>query len=278
MKYLGLAIDESRVVGVRAYKEEGLIVVDGAYELERVSSIEDDMSRFFDRFGLYQEEVGVVLKKGNRSKVLPVPSLERYDVLNTLYWDGDLPKDPDDEEVMDFLCYGDLATPLAYAVMLRRADVKEMIDGITCSDGNLKVVAHWPSPLVHSRQIPHSWVMGLEENGQLELFFWSKLACLGRVVVPVVDDGDDYCVMVEEAIEGLLEEVRHYDETIHIDGLGLWGVSEFIEDRLYTKYGYIEPASLHVVGEGKELFKPENILWENALGLAMRGIEKAEAH
>ena len=265
---MAIAIGHDEIVGVKAYKIEGTIVLEDVIVQKRHSDIGTDMKEFFDYYGETGISIGCVFTSPLQSVYMETPMMHKIDQYLFAQREGKrIFQNEEFPNAIDFASRPGTTEELMFIliVALERKRLKQVARGIQQGGGDLRVIDYWPAPLVFSRGRESSMLCITPEEDKVRVSLWNYKFCTAHILVsPEVEEVLTACKKV-------------YDDSkeFHVPypkGAIVVGFDETrakaLEPILET-YGTMDQVPLHIVDKG-EGYNPQNINHEMAWGLAIR--------
>ena len=265
---MAIAIGHDEIVGVKAYKIEGTIVLEDVIVQKRHSDIGTDMKEFFDYYGETGIPIGCVFTSPLQSVYMETPMMHKIDQYlfahregKRIFQNGEFPN------AIDFASRPGTTEELMFIliVALERNRVKQVARGIQQGGGNLCVIDYWPAPLAFSRGRESSMLCITPEEDKVRVSLWNDKFCMAHTLVSL--DVNE----VLEACKTVYEDSKQfqvpYPKGAIVVGFDEARTTDF--ESILETYGTIDQVPLHIVDKG-ENYNPQNINHEMAFGLAIR--------
>lgn len=269
--YTGIVLNDTNIMGLGGYYEEGCLVIDMALEMKRKDSIKQDTNKFVNRFSLEDYKMGAVCVGKAISKVTEVPYLSAKEVRHLAMYQIDDDIDLNDY-VIDYFLRKIQGRDHLFMVAINRRGTYELASGLVDAGGALNLIDFWPSPIVHARNLPSTSIIGFEKEGLVELSFWrgtlrfKVVTCKKEEVLTTVEE---IIKMYSEYIEEYLDGVMIYKEN---------GEYSFEYDDVYEAYGMLDLVEYTLVGDAANANFKDTYFWDAAVGLLMREFKKSHVY
>ena len=265
---MAIAIGHDEIVGVKAYKIEGIAVLEDVIVQKRHSDMGTDMKEFFDYYGETGISIGCVFVSPLQSVYMETPRMHKIDQYLFAQREGKrIFQNEEFPNAIDFASRPGTTEELMFIliVALERNQVKEVARGIQQGGGDLWVIDYWPAPLAFSRGRESSMLCITPEEDKVRVSLWNDKFCTGHTLVSL--DVNE----VLEACKTVYEDSKQF-QVPYPKGAIVVGFDETrykaFESILET-YGTIDQVPLHIVDKGED-YNPQNINHEMAYGLAIR--------
>lgn len=265
---MAIAIGHDEIVGVKAYKIEGIAVLEDVIVQKRHSDMGTDMKEFFDYYGETGISIGCVFVSPLQSVYMETPRMHKIDQYLFAQREGKrIFQNEEFPNAIDFASRPGTTEELMFIliVALERNQVKEVARGIQQGGGDLWVIDYWPAPLAFSRGRESSMLCITPEEDKVRVSLWNDKFCTGHTLVSL--DVNE----VLEACKTVYEDSKQF-QVPYPKGAIVVGFDETrykaFESILET-YGTIDQVPLHIVDKGED-YNPQNINHEMAFGLAIR--------
>ena len=265
---MAIAIGHDEIVGVKAYKIEGIAVLEDVIVQKRHSDMGTDMKEFFDYYGETGISIGCVFVSPLQSVYMETPRMHKIDQYlfahregKRIFQNGEFPN------AIDFASRPGTTEELMFIliVALERNQVKEVARGIQQGGGDLWVIDYWPAPLAFSRGRESSMLCITPEEDKVRVSLWNDKFCMAHTLVSL--DVNE----VLEACKTVYEDSKQfqvpYPKGAIVVGFDEARTTDF--ESILETYGTIDQVPLHIVDKG-ENYNPQNINHEMAFGLAIR--------
>lgn len=265
---MAIAIGHDEIVGVKAYKIEGTMVLEDVIIQKRHSDMGTDVKEFFDYYGETGIPIGCVFESPLQSVYMETPMMNKID--QYLFAQGEGKRIFQNEEspnAIDFASRPGITEELMFIliVALERKQVKQVARGIQQGGGDLCVIDYWPAPLAFSRGRESSMLCITPEEGKVRVSLWNDKFCTSHVLVsPEVEEVLTACNKVYEDSKQFQVP---YPKGAIVVGFDETRAKAF--EPILETYGTIDQIPLHIVDKG-DTYNPENINHEMAWGLAIR--------
>ncbi len=265
---MAIAIGHDEIVGVKAYKIEGTMVLEDVIVQKRHSDMGTDVKEFFDYYGETGIPIGCVFESPLQSVYMETPMMHKID--QYLFAQGEGKRIFQNEEcpnAIDFASRPGTTEELMFIliVALERKRVKQVARGIQQGGGDVRVIDYWPAPLAFSRGREPSMLCITPEEDKVRISLWNDKFCTSHVLVsPEVEE-------VLTACNKVYEDSKQF-QVPYPKGAIVVGFDEEITkafEPIFETYGTIDQVPLHIVDKG-EGYNPQNINHEMAWGLAIR--------
>ena len=265
---MAIAIGHDEIVGVKAYKIEGIAVLEDVIVQKRHSDMGTDMKEFFDYYGETGISIGCVFVSPLQSVYMETPRMHKIDQYlfahregKRIFQNGEFPN------AIDFASRPGTTEELMFIliVALERNRVKQVARGIQQGGGNLCVIDYWTAPLAFSRGRESSMLCITPEEDKVRVSLWNDKFCMAHTLVSL--DVNE----VLEACKTVYEDSKQfqvpYPKGAIVVGFDEARTTDF--ESILETYGTIDQVPLHIVDKG-ENYNPQNINHEMAFGLAIR--------
>ena len=267
---MAIAIGHDEIVGVKAYKIEGTIVLEDVIVQKRHSDIGTDMKEFFDYYGETGISIGCVFTSPLQSVYMETPMMHKIDQYLFAQREGKrIFQNEEFPNAIDFASRPGTTEELMFIliVALERKRLKQVARGVQQGGGDLRVIDYWPAPLAFSRGRESSMLCITPEEGKVRVSLWNYKFCTAHTLVPLDVN------KVLEACKRVYEDSKQYHvpypKGAIVVGFDEMKTKEF--ELILETYGTIDQVPLHTVDKG-EGYNPQNINHEMAWGLAIRRI------
>ncbi len=265
---MAIAIGHDEIVGVKAYKIEGTIVLEDVIVQKRHSDIGTDMKEFFDYYGETGISIGCVFTSPLQSVYMETPMMHKIDQYLFAQREGKrIFQNEEFPNAIDFASRPGTTEELMFIliVALERKRLKQVARGVQQGGGDLRVIDYWPAPLAFSRGRESSMLCITPEEGKVRVSLWNYKFCTAHTLVPLDVN------KVLEACKRVYEDSKQYHvpypKGAIVVGFDEMKTKEF--ELILETYGTIDQVPLHTVDKG-EGYNPQNINHEMAWGLAIR--------
>ena len=265
---MAIAIGHDEIVGVKAYKIEGTIVLEDVIVQKRHSDMGTDMKEFFDYYGETGISIGCVFTSPLQSVYMETPMMHKIDQYLFAQREGKrIFQNEEFPNAIDFASRPGTTEELMFIliVALERKRLKQVARGVQQGGGDLRVIDYWPAPLAFSRGRESSMLCITPEEGKVRVSLWNYKFCTAHTLVPLDVN------KVLEACKRVYEDSKQYHvpypKGAIVVGFDEMKTKEF--ELILETYGTIDQVPLHTVDKG-EGYNPQNINHEMAWGLAIR--------
>lgn len=265
---MAIAIGHDEIVGVKAYKIEGTIVLEDVIVQKRHSDMGTDMKEFFDYYGESGISIGCVFTSPLQSVYMETPMMHKIDQYLFAQREGKrIFQNEEFPNAIDFASRPGTTEELMFIliVALERKRLKQVARGVQQGGGDLRVIDYWPAPLVFSRGRESSMLCITPEEDKVRVSLWNYKFCTAHTLVPLDVN------KVLEACKRVYEDSKQfhvpYPKGAIVVGFDEMKTKEF--ELILETYGTIDQVPLHIVDKG-EGYNPQNINHEMAWGLAIR--------
>lgn len=265
---MAIAIGHDEIVGVKAYKIEGTIVLEDVIVQKRHSDMGTDMKEFFDYYGETGISIGCVFTSPLQSVYMETPMMHKIDQYLFAQREGKrIFQNEEFPNAIDFASRPGTTEELMFIliVALERKRLKQVARGVQQGGGDLRVIDYWPAPLAFSRGRESSMLCITPEEGKVRVSLWNYKFCTAHTLVPLDVN------KVFEACKRVYEDSKQfhvpYPKGAIVVGFDEMKTKEF--KLILETYGTIDQVHLHIVDKG-EGYNPQNINHEMAWGLAIR--------
>ena len=265
---MAIAIGHDEIVGVKAYKIEGTIVLEDVIVQKRHSDMGTDMKEFFDYYGETGISIGYVFTSPLQSVYMETPMMHKIDQYLFAQREGKrIFQNKEFPNAIDFASRPGTTEELMFIliVALERKRLKQVARGVQQGGGDLRVIDYWPAPLVFSRGRESSMLCITPEEDKVRVSLWNYKFCTAHTLVPLDVN------KVLEACKRVYEDSKQfhvpYPKGAIVVGFDEMKTKEF--ELILETYGTIDQVPLHTVDKG-EGYNPQNINHEMAWGLAIR--------
>ena len=265
---MAIAIGHDEIVGVKAYKIEGTIVLEDVIVQKRHSDMGTDMKEFFDYYGESGISIGCVFTSPLQSVYMETPMIHKIDQYLFAQREGKrIFQNEEFPNAIDFASRPGTTEELMFIliVALERKRLKQVARGVQQGGGDLRVIDYWPAPLVFSRGRESSMLCITPEEDKVRVSLWNYKFCTAHTLVPLDVN------KVLEACKRVYEDSKQfhvpYPKGAIVVGFDEMKTKEF--ELILETYGTIDQVPLHIVDKG-EGYNPQNINHEMAWGLAIR--------
>ena len=265
---MAIAIGHDEIVGVKAYKIEGTIVLEDVIVQKRHSDMGTDMKEFFDYYGETDISIGCVFTSPLQSVYMETPMMHKIDQYLFAQREGKrIFQNEEFPNAIDFASRPGTTEELMFIliVALERKRLKQVARGVQQGGGDLRVIDYWPAPLAFSRGRESSMLCITPEEGKVRVSLWNYKFCTAHTLVPLDVN------KVLEACKRVYEDSKQfhvpYPKGAIVVGFDEMKTKEF--ELILETYGTIDQVPLHIVDKG-EGYNPQNINHEMAWGLAIR--------
>ena len=265
---MAIAIGHDEIVGVKAYKIEGTIVLEDVIVQKRHSDMGTDMKEFFDYYGETGISIGCVFTSPLQSVYMETPMMHKIDQYLFAQREGKrIFQNEEFPNAIDFASRPGTTEELMFIliVALERKRLKQVARGVQQGGGDLRVIDYWPAPLAFSRGRESSMLCITPEEGKVRVSLWNYKFCTAHTLVPLDVN------KVLEACKRVYEDSKQfhvpYPKGAIVVGFDEMKTKEF--ELILETYGTIDQVPLHTVDKG-EGYNPQNINHEMAWGLAIR--------
>ena len=265
---MAIAIGHDEIVGVKAYKIEGTIVLEDVIVQKRHSDIGTDMKEFFDYYVETGISIGCVFTSPLQSVYMETPMMHKIDQYLFAQREGKrIFQNEEFPNAIDFASRPGTTEELMFIliVALERKRLKQVARGVQQGGGDLRVIDYWPAPLAFSRGRESSMLCITPEEGKVRVSLWNYKFCTAHTLVPLDVN------KVLEACKRVYEDSKQYHvpypKGAIVVGFDEMKTKEF--ELILETYGTIDQVPLHTVDKG-EGYNPQNINHEMAWGLAIR--------
>ena len=265
---MAIAIGHDEIVGVKAYKIEGTIVLEDVIVQKRHSDMGTDMKEFFDYYGETGISIGCVFTSPLQSVYMETPMMHKIDQYLFAQREGKrIFQNEEFPNAIDFASRPGTTEELMFIliVALERKRLKQVARGVQQGGGDLRVIDYWPAPLAFSRGQESSMLCITPEEGKVRVSLWNYKFCTAHTLVPLDVN------KVLEACKRVYEDSKQfhvpYPKGAIVVGFDEMKTKEF--ELILETYGTIDQVPLHIVDKG-EGYNPQNINHEMAWGLAIR--------
>ena len=265
---MAIAIGHDEIVGVKAYKIEGTIVLEDVIVQKRHSDMGTDMKEFFDYYVEIGISIGCVFTSPLQSVYMETPMMHKIDQYLFAQREGKrIFQNEEFPNAIDFASRPGTTEELMFIliVALERKRLKQVARGVQQGGGDLRVIDYWPAPLAFSRGRESSMLCITPEEGKVRVSLWNYKFCTAHTLVPLDVN------KVLEACKRVYEDSKQfhvpYPKGAIVVGFDEMKTKEF--ELILETYGTIDQVPLHTVDKG-EGYNPQNINHEMAWGLAIR--------
>ena len=265
---MAIAIGHDEIVGVKAYKIEGTIVLEDVIVQKRHSNKGTDVKEFFDYYGETGISIGCVFTSPLQSVYMETPMMHKIDQYLFAQREGKrIFQNEEFPNAIDFASRPGTTEELMFIliVALERKRLKQVARGVQQGGGDLRVIDYWPAPLAFSRGRESSMLCITPEEGKVRVSLWNYKFCTAHTLVPLDVN------KVLEACKRVYEDSKQYHvpypKGAIVVGFDEMKTKEF--ELILETYGTIDQVPLHTVDKG-EGYNPQNINHEMAWGLAIR--------
>ena len=265
---MAIAIGHDEIVGVKAYKIEGTIVLEDVIVQKRHSDMGTDMKEFFDYYGETGISIGCVFTSPLQSVYMETPMMHKIDQYLFAQREGKrIFQNEEFPNAIDFASRPGTTEELMFIliVALERKRLKQVARGVQQGGGDLRVIDYWPAPLAFSRGRESSMLCITPEEGKVRVSLWNYKFCTAHTLVPLDVN------KVLEACKRVYEDSKQfhvpYPKGAIVVGFDEMKTKEF--ELILETYVTIDQVPLHIVDKG-EGYNPQNINHEMAWGLAIR--------
>lgn len=265
---MAIAIGHDEIVGVKAYKIEGTIVLEDVIVQKRHSDMGTDMKEFFDYYGETGISIGCVFTSPLQSVYMETPMMHKIDQYLFAQREGKrIFQNEEFPNAIDFASRPGTTEELMFIliVALERKRLKQVARGVQQGGGDLRVIDYWPAPLAFSRGRESSMLCISPEEGKVRVSLWNYKFCTAHTLVPLDVN------KVLEACKRVYEDSKQfhvpYPKGAIVVGFDEMKTKEF--ELILETYGTIDQVPLHTVDKG-EGYNPQNINHEMAWGLVIR--------
>lgn len=267
-RVMGIAIGHDEIVGIKAYKIEGTIVLEDIIVQKRHSNKGIDVKEFFEYYGEVGISIGCVFESSLQSVYMETPMMHKIDQYLFAHREGKrIFQNEDFPNAIDFASRPGTTEELMcmLIVALERKQVKQVAQGIQQGGGDLRVIDYWPAPLAFSRGRESSMLCITPEEDKVQVSLWNDKFCTAHTLVSL--DVNE----VLEACKTVYEDSKQF-QVPYPKGAIVVGFDETRSKAFETileTYGTIDQVPLHIVDKGED-YNPQNINHEMAYGLAIR--------
>ena len=265
---MAIAIGQDEIVGVKAYKIEGINVLEDIIVQKRHSDMGTDMKEFFDYYGETGISIGCVFTSSLQSVYMETPIMHKIDQYLFAQREGKrIFQNEEFPNAIDFASRPGTTEELMFIliVALERKQVKQVARGIHQGGGDLRVIDYWPAPLAFSRGQESSMLCITPEEDKVRVSLWNYKFCTAHVLVSL--DVNEVLTACKKVYEDSKQFNVPYPKGAIVVGFDETRTKEF--EPILEIYGTIDQVPLHIVDKG-EGYNPQNINHEMAWGLAIR--------
>lgn len=288
-KYIGIAVSDTRIVGVEGYMKEGQIVISGAIEMPcRVGNLEEDIQLFIKRFSLEDMFVAIAAKSEVKTIYRQLPTMTYQEVDKLLTFQG---KEFFSSPVEDYYAQFLLRAPARskedngtveehpnsimdiFIVALEKKIVQSLSKGIAKGKGLVEIIDYWPAGCTKALTEVTDGVLVLLSEKTARLSLWNDQMLVEEVLV------DSSPQSVALALETMNEKVLENFAT------PLSGIIILLEDdskieldedwrAIQENFGSWERRKVHTLPSASRWIEPNSVTWMIAMGLLIRQLEE----
>lgn len=265
---MAIAIGHDEIVGVKAYKIEGTIVLEDVIVQKRHSDMGTDMKEFFDYYGETGISIGCVFTSPLQSVYMETPMMHKIDQYLFAQREGKrIFQNEEFPNAIDFASRPGTTEELMFIliVALERKRLKQVARGVQQGGGDLRVIDYWPAPLAFSRGRESSMLCITPEGDKVRVSLWNDKFCTAHVLV--TSEIEAILTASKKVYEDSKQYNVPYPKGAIVVGFDETRTKEF--EPILETYGTIDQVPLHIVDKG-EGYNPQNINHEMAWGLAIR--------
>lgn len=285
-KYIGIAINKGRIVGVEGYPKEGQCVITGALEMIRKGGIENDLCAFVRRFSLEGMFASIASISEVRKTYLQLPVMNYSDVNNILsYHSSEFIDWPEEDYYAQFVLRNPARKTLietsetmtdkmdAYFVALPKHIVGSLANGLAKNRLPVEVIDYWPASSIRTLTEISDGVLVVLSKDKATVTLWDENM--------IVEERQVDCE--PKAVSMALEEINVI--VVNAYGTPIGGVAFLVEDEfslvwdedwaaIKEHFNEWERKKYHILPEADSGIDHDNISWRMAMGLLVRHIEE----
>lgn len=285
--YVSIVVENSRIVAVRGYKEEGQIIVDEVFEdtINPKEDITKEILGFLEWKNIKKENICICMKDEFKTTFEQTPVMTRSEIRDMLDFAQEHYKGWKEPCYMQYISrdpslYSDELDMMdLFIVSLTKKNVRNCAKGVMSSKNYIDIITFWPGELnrlYEERRFPVSVRL---TDKKAYIYVWDDLMLVRDKEIPL--NG----ALLAKELEALDDEIRAYNdnglEGLHFvyDDEGQASIRQKIDkvigeelEPLYEMFGKAEMKNIHYVCSVEALMDKDNITWATAIGGLIRGL------